>query len=114
MAFVRKFLKSKMSQNYYFCKISARQNSEKMLNIHQKTRQLPKEITEKFEKSHINGQKLKINMATLIYYPVPNDEDPTECTLVPAWDFKVSSNGVIGEIILNALDGSHLSILYLD
>ena len=75
---------------------------------------LSKEITENFEKSHINGQKLKINMATLIYYPVPNDEDPTECTLVPAWDFKVSSNGVIGEIILNALDGSHLSILYLD
>ena len=75
---------------------------------------LLKEITENFEKSHINGQKLKINMATLIYYPVPNDEDPTECTLVPAWDFKVSSNGVIGEVILNALDGSHLSILYLN
>jgi len=29
MAFVRKFRKAKMSQNYYFCEISARQNSEK-------------------------------------------------------------------------------------
>jgi len=57
MAFVRKFRKAKMSQNYYFCKISARQNSEKMLNIHQKTRQLPKEITEKSSGNH--GEKFR-------------------------------------------------------
>ena len=54
MAFVRKCRKAKMSQNYYFCEISARQNSEKMLNIHQKTRQLPKEITEKSAGNHGN------------------------------------------------------------
>jgi len=75
---------------------------------------LSKYITENFDKSRVNGQKLQIHMATLIYYPVTKNEDPTESTLVPAWDFKVTSNGVIAEIIMNALDGSYLSTLYLN
>ena len=71
-------------------------------------------IRRDFEKSHINGQRLKINWATLTYYPVENTENLNECTLVPAWNFKVASNGVIAEIFLNALDGSHLKTLYLN
>ena len=50
----------------------------------------------------------------LIYYPVTNEENPRESTLVPAWDFKMFSNGQIGEIVLNAVDGSMLNILYMN
>ena len=71
-------------------------------------------IRKNLDVKKINGQKLKISQAMLIYYPVTNEENPRESTLVPAWDFKMESNGQIGEIVLNAVDGSMLTILYMN
>ena len=71
-------------------------------------------IRKDFDKSRVNGQKIKIHVATLVYYPVENKDNLMESTLVPAWSFNVVSNGIIAEIYINALDGSALSTLYLN
>ena len=69
-------------------------------------------LKNEFDPAKINGQKLTINSATLMYYPVESETDPHEYTLVPAWSFTVESNGTIAYLIVNAVDGSKLLILY--
>ncbi len=69
-------------------------------------------LKSEFDPTKVNGQKLKINNAVLMYFPVESEEDPHEYTLVPAWAFTAESNGKIGYIVVNAVDGSKLMIMY--
>jgi len=69
-------------------------------------------LKSEFDPAKINGQKMTINSAILLYYPVGSEEDPHEYTLVPAWAFTAESNGTIAYIVVNAVDGSKLMILY--
>lgn len=65
-----------------------------------------------FDVSKVNGQKLTFSSATLMYYPVWSEEDAHEFTLVPCWGFEGYSNGRVATILINAVDGSKIVILY--
>lgn len=95
------------------CSACGKNEAEKITGYGETTASSATAASEEFNKNKVNGQKIKIDTASLMYYPVHSEENPTESTLVPAWSFNVVSNGVIGEIIMNALDGSLLSIIYL-
>ena len=69
-------------------------------------------LQENFDTSKINGSKLDINTVDFLYYPAYSDEKPNEATLVPAWRFHATSNGEIGEVYINAIDGSWIMALY--
>ena len=65
-----------------------------------------------FDVSKVNGQKLTFSSATLMYYPVWSEEDAHEFTLVPCWCFEGYSNGRVATVLINAVDGSKIVILY--
>ncbi len=65
-----------------------------------------------FDMSKVNGQKLTFDTAVLMYYPMGSEENLHEYTLVPAWAFTAKSNGQVAFVIVNAVDGSKLSIIY--
>ena len=65
-----------------------------------------------FETSYVNGSKLSFSMAELIYYPTSPEDAPEESTLVPVWRFRAVSNGPIGQVYINAIDGSWIVALY--
>ncbi len=69
-------------------------------------------VKDKFEVSYVNGSKLKFHMAELIYYPISPVDTPEEISLVPVWRFQAMSNGPIGQVYINAIDGSWIEALY--
>ncbi len=65
-----------------------------------------------YDPTRVNGQKLTFNKAQLMYQPVTSETDDTEYTLVPAWVFPAYSNGQVGLVAINAIDGSLVCIQY--
>lgn len=60
----------------------------------------------------MNGSKLIFDTAELIYYPTSPVDTPEESSLVPVWRFQARSNGPIGQVYINAIDGSWIEALY--
>lgn len=75
---------------------------------------LREQLPEHFDPAKINGSSLKIGSATLAFYPVESPEKPGEATFVPVWRFWAGSNGGVGVITLNAMDGSLVRIEYVN
>ena len=73
---------------------------------------LREQLPERIDPAKINGSHLSIESATLVFYPVESQEKPGEATFVPAWMFGMESNGSIGVVFLNAMDGSFIQIAY--
>ena len=74
---------------------------------------LREQLPERFDPAKINGTNLVIGSATLAFYPVESPDKPGEATFVPVWCFWAGSNGGVGVIILNAMDGSLIHIEYV-
>ena len=69
-------------------------------------------IIQNIDPSKINGSSLKIDSANLVFCPVDSPVSPNEAVFVPAWQFSMMSNGPIGNIFLNIIDGSLIDIQY--
>ena len=65
-----------------------------------------------FEMSKVNGQELSFDTAILGYYPISSEEHPGEYTLIPVWILPATSNGIVAYVLVNAVDGSMVEIIY--
>jgi len=79
---------------------------EDMMSVFEST------IKNEFDASKINGQKLSFSTAELILFPMQSEDNSHEYTLIPAWCFVGESNGEVGEVFINAIDGSCINIVY--
>ena len=70
-------------------------------------------VKNEFDASKIKGQTLSFDTAELVLFPMQSEENTHEYTLIPAWVFIGESNGEVGEVILNAIDGSKILIFYM-
>ena len=70
-------------------------------------------VKNEFDASKIKGQTLSFDTAELVLFPMQSEENSHEYTLIPAWVFVGESNGEVGEVILNAIDGSKILIFYM-
>ena len=55
---------------------------------------------------------LQVTRVNLMYYPQPSPDNGDEYSLIPAWVVRIdSSSSDIGNIVINAMDGSVVSVL---
>ena len=71
------------------------------------------QVQENFDESKINGTRLGFDSAVLSFQPVESPDKPGEATFVPTWGFFAGSNGGVGVVYLNAMDGSLIHIEYV-
>lgn len=67
-------------------------------------------VTDNLDVTQCPESSLCFEYARIAYYPVHSPENPDETTYIPAWEFITTNAGTV--VLLNAMDGSLLDIIY--
>ncbi len=73
-------------------------------------------VAEQLDISKVPGSEATFNEANLTYYPMPSPDKEGEYTFIPVWTLSIWTNEYyfVGQVMLNAMDGSIIQIEYED